>query len=267
MAEVEINLPSGLVLPSKYHKIEFPLVLILGHGLGTNGLRRRSHNRDKWIQMAWKAITEKDKTDELEVGVIAYTARGHGQSTGWEDSASDFFQFTWERLADDMLAIGDHFHLDKFLVGGQSMGSATALYAAIKDPERVQGLILIRPPTAWHVRHARRGHLEEIANGSQERHPNEPNHNVFRGAAISDLPPVPSSTLSDSFSVYSTITCPVLILCHEGDSAHPVETARTLARLIPHAQLIVSETQEEALERWPHLLRKFIASLSRSGES
>jgi pimeloyl-ACP methyl ester carboxylesterase len=257
--EVEVCLSGGLVLPSKCHKIDSPVVLVLGHGLGTNGLRRRSHNRDKWIQMAWEAIANKTE----EVGVIAYTARGHGNSRGWEDTADDFSQFTWERLADDMLAIGQHFHLNQFLVGGQSMGSATALYTALKYPEHVQGLILIRPPTAWHVRQARRGHLEEIAKQSQERHPNDPNHNVFRGAALSDLPPVPSSDSTTS-SVYSVIRCPVLILCHEGDSAHPVETARTLARLIPHAQLIVAETQEEALEQWPQILRQFLASFSES---
>jgi pimeloyl-ACP methyl ester carboxylesterase len=220
-------------------------------------LKSRDHNHDKWIRLCWETLTNDQEEDEMGVGVgvIAYTARGHGDSRGWEINAQEFQQFTWENLADDMIGIGEYFHLNQFLVGGQSMGSATALYAAIKCPEKVKGLILIRPPTAWHVRMARRGHLEEIANQSQERHPNEPNHNVFRGAAISDLPSLDSN-------VYSSITCPVLILCHEGDKAHPVETATTLSRLIPHSQLFISRSQEDALREFPQILLSFLRSFS-----
>lgn len=248
--ELDIRLPSGVTLPSKCRDLHSPLVLVLGHGLGTNGLKNRDHNHDKWIQMCWETLS-----NAQVVGLVAYTTRGHGASRGWERYAEEYQQFTWENLAEDMIQIGEHLHLNQFLVGGQSMGSATALYATIKYPERVKGLILIRPPTAWHVRRARRGHLEEIANQSQERFPNEPNHNVFRGAAISDLPPMDSS-------LYSSITCPVLILCHEGDKAHPVETATTLSHLIPHAQLFISKTQEDALREFPQLLLSFIRSFS-----
>jgi pimeloyl-ACP methyl ester carboxylesterase len=245
--EIEISLSSGVILPSKCHNIDSSIVIVLGHGLGTNGLKSRDHNHDKWIQMCWETLINEDG------GVVAYTARGHGNSRGWERYAEEYQQFTWENLAEDMIGIGEHFHLNQFLVGGQSMGSATALYATIKYPERVKGLILIRPPTAWHVRRARRGHLEEIAYQSHERHPNEPNHNVFRGAAISDLPPIDSA-------LYSSITCPVLILCHEGDKAHPVETATTLSHLIPHAQLFISKSQGEALREFPQILRSFVRS-------
>jgi flagellar biosynthesis regulator FlaF len=48
------------------------------------------------------------------VGVIAYTARGHGDSRGWEINAQEFQQFTWENLADDMIGIGDR-EDDRFL--------------------------------------------------------------------------------------------------------------------------------------------------------
>lgn len=244
--EMIISLPSGVNLPGKRHNLDKDIVVILGHGLGTNGLKKRSHNYDKWIAMAWKTLKEVN-----QVGIVAYTARGHGESSGWEDYAEEYQQFTWKNLAEDMICVGDSFHLSKYIVGGQSMGASTALYAAIQHPEKVSGLILIRPPTAWHVRSARRGHLEQIAQESKLRHPDEPNYNVFLGASISDLPPLDSPE-------YSLVTCPVLILCHEGDTAHPVETAATLARLIPHAQLYIAKNQTEALEQFPQILTQFV---------
>jgi hypothetical protein len=42
------------------------------------------------------------------------------------------FQFSWARLAEDMLAVGEDYQLGPAAIfGGNSMGSATALYAAL----------------------------------------------------------------------------------------------------------------------------------------
>ncbi len=42
------------------------------------------------------------------------------------------FQFSWARLAEDMLAVGEDYHLGPAaILGGNSMGSATAFYAAL----------------------------------------------------------------------------------------------------------------------------------------
>jgi hypothetical protein len=44
----------------------------------------------------------------------------------------DMFQFSWARLAEDMLAAGEDYQLGPAAIfGGNSMGSATALYAAL----------------------------------------------------------------------------------------------------------------------------------------
>jgi hypothetical protein len=42
------------------------------------------------------------------------------------------FQFSWARLAEDMLAVGEDYQLGPAAIfGGNSMGSATAFYAAL----------------------------------------------------------------------------------------------------------------------------------------
>ena len=239
--------------------------LILGHGLGTNGPKKRDHSHDKWITMIWNNLK-----DEERIGMIAYTARGHGKSTGWEYQHQDqqeqqeqqdnhsknrlITQFTWESLSNDMISVSNSLLIPSFIAGGQSMGSATALYTAIKYNNRVSALILVRPPTAWEERLARRDHLEEVANQYQQQHPNDLHHNIFRGAAISDLPPINSS-------LYSLITCPVLILCHDGDLAHPISTGQILSTLLLNCQLIITETHEEALIQWPQIIKQFIYNL------
>ena len=250
----DITLPSGLTTPVKS---DLPCdhckaVLLLGHGLGIRNLRKRNHITDKWIRLASSACLRAD-----DIGVISYTARGHGITTGWESTAeSDQAQFTWERLAGDMIEVADQFALSSFVSGGSSMGSATALFTAIQNPERVRGLVLMRPPTAWASRAARKINLLSIAHTLlAEEEPGEQYHNVLLGTAEADLPPLDSD-------LYSRILCPVLILTIDHDEAHPVATAEGLLGVLgKKASLHVAEDIETAAQTWPDLILNFVHSL------
>ena len=59
---------------------------------------------------------------------------------------------------------------------------------------------------------------------------------VFRGAGLSDLPPLESLT---------ALTQPTLILAWTGDPGHPVSTAEKLASTLPNAELHVSDSQAD----------------------
>lgn len=257
-SEKDITLPSGLTTSVK---LDLPHdacpVMILGHGLGVGNLRKRNHVTDKWIRLASSACLHTN-----DVGVISYTARGHGDSTGWESTAhSDKAQFTWERLAGDMLEIVDNFSSpsspsSSFLAGGSSMGSATALFTAIQNPDRVRGLLLMRPPTAWESRAKRKQNLLSVAHKLlSEEEPGEQYHNVLLGAAEADLPPLDSD-------LYSRIQCPVLILTIAHDDAHPVSTAEGLLGVLANASLHVSEDVETAAQTWPDLISDFVRSIT-----
>lgn len=64
--------------------------------------------------------------------------RGSGRSIYADD-------LSWDRLADDMVALLEHLGLDRAVVGGTSMGSAVALKFALRYPHLLQGLILMSP--------------------------------------------------------------------------------------------------------------------------
>ena len=62
-----------------------------------------------------------------------------------------------------MLEVAANYGLEPVILGGSSMGSASALYAAIQEPSLVSGLILMRPPTAWEERLMRKPQLMQAA--------------------------------------------------------------------------------------------------------
>ena len=99
--------------------------------------------------------------------LVCYDARGHGNSHGWEVEAErDRDQFSWPHLGRDMARLASQYDLDSVVVGGSSMGSASALYAALQQQEagvHIAGLLLVRPPTAWEERLARRPQLLQAA--------------------------------------------------------------------------------------------------------
>jgi pimeloyl-ACP methyl ester carboxylesterase len=221
------------------------------------------------------------------VAVTRYDARGHGQSEGTTDPRD----YRWEIIAGDMLALAESAADDRgaggYVLGGISMGAATALEAAVQAPERTAGLILTLPPTAWETRPRqaaiyRRMSWVSGALGSAPYKlldwlPKPVSDNSFsrlalatvkglaradsrymqatlKGAALSDLPPR---------SVLETLDVPTLIMAWEGDKAHPVATAEALAESLPNTHdLIITHPQDPP--DWTHHIVEFMASLSTS---
>ncbi len=73
---------------------------------------------------------------------LTLECRGHGGSASGARRP-----FSIELFADDALAFCDAQGVDRFVVGGTSMGAAVALRLAVRQTARVRGLILARP--AW----------------------------------------------------------------------------------------------------------------------
>jgi pimeloyl-ACP methyl ester carboxylesterase len=70
--------------------------------------------------------------------VVAYDARAHGRSDAGEP-------YSYERLAEDLLAVLDDREIDRALLAGASMGAHTLARFARIHPERVAGLAIITP--------------------------------------------------------------------------------------------------------------------------
>ena len=73
--------------------------------------------------------------------VIAYDARAHGQS----DGAADPQDYSYDRLAADLLAVLDEREIGRAVLAGASMGAHTLAAFALEHPERVAGLVIMTP--------------------------------------------------------------------------------------------------------------------------
>lgn len=212
--------------------------------------------------------------------VVRYDARGHGRS-GHAGGEADY---GWDALAGDLFGVADACGLDVFTAGGASMGAATTVHAAVSQPERIEAMVLVIPPTAWASRPAQRSIYEGSAalvegagiEGLMEAraalppplifagHPEllgsppdvtaEVLPTVLRGAAVTDLPPL---------EVLATLDQPTLVLAWEGDPGHPVSTATALADALVRAELSVAPTLAE-VTHWPGLVAAFLKGRSRT---
>lgn len=209
--------------------------------------------------------------------LVRYDAPGHG--TGPTPKSPD--ELRWDALGHYMLDQADAAGAETFVAGGASMGAATALYAALHAPERVDALVLVIPPTAWDTRAAQaglyQGGIDLIESGgmaawveASRSAPRTPRWipfpdrwdkaleldpavvaTVFRGAAASDLPP-----LTD----IATIDKPALILAWSDDPGHPEATAQWLAVTLPRATLVIARSLGEVVA-WKGEVRRFLSSL------
>jgi len=209
--------------------------------------------------------------------ILRYDARGHGGSTG----SPDTWSYGWDRLAGDLLALLDHVAPGERVHGvGPSMGAATLLHAAVRDPRRFETLTLVVPPTAWETRRAqaatylanayvveRDGIRAFVERGSTAPVPpalaDAPSSGptvpepllptVLRGAAATDLP--------DPAAI-ARIATPTLILAWSDDPSHPVSTAEILHELIRGSRLVVAQTPY-GIMAWPGLFAEHVATHER----
>jgi pimeloyl-ACP methyl ester carboxylesterase len=73
--------------------------------------------------------------------VVAYDARGHGQSS----PAPDRRAYGYEHLAADLEAVLDALEIERAVLAGASMGAHTLLRFALRRPERIAALVVITP--------------------------------------------------------------------------------------------------------------------------
>ncbi|MCD9153289.1 alpha/beta fold hydrolase [Aeromicrobium duanguangcaii] len=226
----------------------------------------------------------RDRVLDLDLGrglsgtrLLRYDARGHGHSSGRAEPED----YRWPSLADDLLRLLDHWFPGERVHGvGPSMGTATLLHAAVREPDRFSGLTLLLPPTAWATRAARAGDylrmadlietdgIERVIEEGRDapRPPATVGHpdtvpdvtaellpSVLRGAARSDLP---------APDALAGIEVPTTVLAWVEDPAHPLSTAEALVELMPRATLQVARTGAE-VRRWPGVLAADIAQHSR----
>lgn len=197
--------------------------------------------------------------------LTTYDARGHGESAPAES-------YEYRDMVGDMLAVLDHLGAQRAVVGGASMGAATAVAFALAHPERVRALVLITPAYEGHPS----GDYEQwdrLADGlerggvdgfmaayepsvtepwretvltvarqrlAQHRHPE---------AVACALRAVPRSAAFDGLEQLERIDVPVLVVGSrdEADPAHPLRVGEEYAARLPDAALATEEPGKSPL--------------------
>jgi pimeloyl-ACP methyl ester carboxylesterase len=198
--------------------------------------------------------------------VIAYDARGHGQSAPAPEPAA----YTYELLAGDLEAVLDAAGVRRAVLAGASMGAHTAVRFALRHPDRVAALALITPAfdpsrpsdrlelSRWDAlaEGLRNGGVEGFVTAYDlDAVPDrwrETTAKVLRQRlsahehpeAVADaLQAVPRSRPFESLEELAGIEAPVLVVASrdEADPGHPLAVGERYARAIPAARLVVED--------------------------
>lgn len=219
--------------------------------------------------------------------VVAYDARGHGESSPAPDSGA----YAYPDLAADLGAVLDHHALDRAVLAGSSMGAHTAAAFALAHPERVAGLVAVTPASAglppddlaewdaladgleregvdgflaaWQPQVGERWQdtVYTVARQRLERHRHLP--------AVADaLRAVPRSTPFDGLDALAAIEVPALVVGSrdDADPGHPLPVAQAWAEHLPDAELAVEEPGASPLAwQGAQLSRAILEFLERRG--
>jgi 3-oxoadipate enol-lactonase len=223
--------------------------------------------------------------------VVAYDARGHGEST----AAPDPRGYGYDELVADLAFVLDGLGLERCVLIGQSMGAATVIAFALEHPERVAALVPITPAYRGHPETdpKRVERWEALAEGLERdgvdgfmraygEPPVEPRfrrlvieairqrieRHRYPEAVAAALRVVPRSSPFDSLDELEQLEMPTLVVAShdEADPEHPYEVAVAYSERISGAELISEEPGTSPLAwRGARLSRAIADFLARAG--
>ncbi|MEA2381561.1 MAG: hypothetical protein QOH72_1532 [Solirubrobacteraceae bacterium] len=223
--------------------------------------------------------------------VIAYDARGHGQS----DPAPDPEAYRYEDLRDDLVRVMDERGIDRAVLAGASMGAHTILRLALEAPERAAGLVVITPAydpddfgdaeslARWDELSdgLRTGGVEGFVEAYGDPDvPESWRETVFRvirqrlaahehPEAVADaLRATPRSRPFPSIESLAAIDAPTVVVADrdEADPGHPLAIGEAYARTIPNAELVVEEEGKSPLAWQGSQLSKIIGDVAERAD-
>lgn len=208
------------------------------------------------------------------VRLIAMDCRGHGKTQPLGDASL----LRFDVFADDIVALLDHLGIEQCVAGGVSMGAGVAINLALRYPQRLCGLLLVRP--AWLAEPAPPnldgmvavGRLigEQGVEGGRERFLSSDLYRRLRAEASytadtllaqfdepraadawQRLVRLPADAPNRDPHAWSAIHLPTLVLGNQADLAHPYTYAETLTGAIAGARLV--EVPSKAVNAQAHV--------------
>jgi pimeloyl-ACP methyl ester carboxylesterase len=213
--------------------------------------------------------------------------RGHGKTT----PLGEVERLGFDSFADDLVALMDHLNLSQAIIGGTSMGAGVALNCALRHPERVRGLVLLRP--AWldgpMLENARvfgfiarliREHdpqrgaeifkQSETCSSISTESPDAVNSllELFvhprAVETVAKLERLPQDAPNRDRAQWRRIRVPALVLANRRDSIHPFEYGTTLAREIPGAQFAELTPKSASVSQYTRDFRRHLGEFLRA---
>lgn len=198
--------------------------------------------------------------------LIVFDSRAHGLTRPLGDERD----LTFSQFARDLQGLLDHLAIDRAVVGGISMGAGIATRFALHAPERVRGLVLIRP--AWlnkpfpanldlPVLVARLFEEHGLARWQSyfDQHPlvqlvqaQEPSlvdtmRSQFDSSLAIErrarLTRIPGDSPLTDWRELSSLAVPAIVIGCENDWLHPLAIAETWASRLPKAELRQAATK------------------------
>jgi pimeloyl-ACP methyl ester carboxylesterase len=219
--------------------------------------------------------------------VVLYDARGHGRS----DPAPAPTAYGYDDLAVDLVAVLDELGIERAVLAGASMGAHTILRLALRQPERVAGLVVITPahdPATFHDEQRlaewdrlseglRTGGIEGfVAAYDLDRVPaawRDTVATVLRqrlaahehlGAVADALYVTPRSEPFAAIEDLAAIAAPTVVVASrdEADPGHPFAVGAAYAETIPGARLVTEDEGKSPLAWQGGQLSRVIAELA-----
>lgn len=233
----------------RYRDLGEGMPLVFQHGLGGN-------------------LAAHDHLAAPGIRLLGLACRGHDGTP-----AGDPDELTFATYADDLAALLDRLGIETAVIGGVSMGAGVSLAFAPRHPQRLRGLILVRPawldePLPANLRHyptvarylrehgRERGRVLFAASDELRRVAAESVYAADSLLAQFDRPDaeanavvlerLPRDAPNRDRSQWGKIAVPTLVIGTERDEVHPYAFAETLAAAIPGAVLrdVVSKTDD-----------------------
>jgi pimeloyl-ACP methyl ester carboxylesterase len=224
--------------------------------------------------------------------VVAYDARGHGQSS----PAPVRSAYTYDDLGRDLVSVLDARGIDRAVLAGASMGAHTLLWLALHAPERVGGLVVITPAydPATHDGEERFARWDALADGLEsggiegfiaaqgdsdlpaswqetvEKVTRQRLSQHSNLAALADaLRAVPRSRPFDQISELAGISVPTVVVASadEPDPGHPQAVGEAYAAAIPDARLVLDEPGRSPIAWQGSQLSKVIAEVAAEADA
>ncbi len=216
---------------------------------------------------------------------VRFDFRGHGRSS----SPADPKAFGFEDFARDVDAVADAFGAT--VAVGTSLGAGAIGNLVCRAPDRFERMVWLLP-AGLDMPFPLAGRYHELAGDLEGKTPEEAlaavlddprrlseyvetpwrleidrvlwQHRDPDGLAraihgVVDDWPIPDR------EVLRTVEIPTQIVCIEGDEIHPAELGRILAGLLPNAELIEFESQQELFEKVPELVARVSSFIAGNG--